>query len=48
MAIVDMSVFTLISPVSKRDELLKELQKFEYVHFRDMKELDEELIPNGS
>ncbi|NLY36003.1 MAG: hypothetical protein GX046_02075, partial [Tissierellia bacterium] len=46
MAIVEMSVFTLISPVTKRDELLKELQRFEYVHFKDMKELDEELIPN--
>lgn len=43
MAIVDMSVFTLISPVTKREELLKELQKFEYVHFRDMRELEEEL-----
>ena len=47
MAIVDMSVFTLISPVSKREKLLKELQHFEYVHFRDMKEVDRELIPGA-
>lgn len=45
MAIVDMSVFTLISPVTKREELLKELQRFEYVHFKDLADLDEELTP---
>lgn len=45
MAIVDMSVFTLISPVTKREELLKELQRFKYVHFKDLRNLDEELSP---
>lgn len=44
MAIVDMSVFTLIGPAKKREKLLKELQGFEYVHFIDMKEVDPELL----
>ena len=43
MAIVDMSVFTLFSPVAKREKLLKELQQFQDVHFRDMSLVEEEL-----
>lgn len=43
MAIVDMSVFTLFSPVAKREKLLGELQQFQDVHFRDMTLVEEEL-----
>lgn len=43
MAIVEMSVFTLFSPVAKREMLLRELQQFEDVHFRDMTLIEEDL-----
>ena len=42
MAIVDMTKFNLISFDDKRQALLDELQRFEYVHFSDTSDLREE------
>lgn len=42
MAIVKMSKFNLLAFDSNREDLLHELQKFDYVHFQDLKE-DSEL-----
>ena len=46
MAIVKMSSFNLFAFDSNRDDLLHELQKFEYVHFVDLDE-DEDLKEEG-
>lgn len=46
MAIVKMSNFNLFAFDSNRDDLLHELQKFEYVHFVDLDE-DEDLKEEG-
>ncbi|MFY9213083.1 MAG: hypothetical protein WAO45_00015, partial [Tissierellaceae bacterium] len=49
MAIVKMSSFSLLAFEAERDNLLHELQKFEYVHFTNLEEeevlLDESLQP---
>ena len=41
MAIVKMSSFNLFAFDSNRDDLLHELQKFEYVHFEDLEEAED-------
>ncbi len=46
MAIVKMSNFSLFAFDSNRDDLLHELQKFEYVHFKNLDE-DEDLKEEG-
>ncbi len=46
MAIVKMSNFNLFAFDSNRDDLLHELQKFEYVHFVDLDE-DQDLKEEG-
>lgn len=46
MAIVKMSKFSLFAFDSEMEDLLQELQKFEYVHFHNLEE-EEELIEEG-
>ena len=46
MAIVKMSKFNLLVFAEEKDRLLKELQKFQYVHFQNLKK-DEELLEMG-
>ena len=47
MAIVKMSKFSLLTFAAKKEELLHELQKFQYVHFLNLKE-NEDLLELGS
>lgn len=42
MAIVNMTKFSLFSFAESRKELIDELQRFEYIHFSDTKEIAEE------
>ena len=46
MAIVKMSKFSLLTFAAKKEELLHELQKFQYVHFLNLKE-NEDLLEIG-